>query len=406
MARKRIIPNYGTVVMNGTEYYRTRIVDSDGKRVALYAKTREELYEKVEDAQRQIESACFRRKSPTVKEYAEKWLLMQSAQVRETTMIDYRSKVKNYIIKPLGHMYMADVTPDDIKLALVPVSKKSSSVYHAVVTLFKCIFLSAEDNHLLKENPTRRIPCKGGKAKKEIDPLTDDQTKRLLDAVKGLPPYVFVMLGLYCGLRREEILGLQWDCVHLDSETPYLSVERAWHTEHNRPIILTDLKTNSARRKVPLPPPMVECLQEAKTKSHSDFVVANCDGGPLSYTQFKRLWTYIETRTAKERVYYRYVNGQRIKHVLHPVLGEAAPHNNKVIYSLDFDVHPHQLRHTYITNLISANVDPKTVQYLAGHKNSKITMDIYAKVKYNQPDQLSSIVNAAFGLIPADSAAI
>ena len=184
-------------------------------------------------------------------------------------MIDYRSKVKNYIIKPLGHMYMADVTPDDIKLALVPVSKKSSSVYHAVVTLFKCIFLSAEDNHLLKENPTRRIPCKGGQAKKEIDPLTDDQTRRLLDAVKGLPPYVFVMLGLYCGLRREEILGLQWDCVHLDSETPYLSVERAWHTEHNRPIILTDLKTNSARRKVPLPPPMVECLQEAAARWNS-----------------------------------------------------------------------------------------------------------------------------------------
>jgi len=132
MARKRIIPNYGTVVMNGTEYYRTRIVDSDGKRVALYAKTREELYEKVEDAQRQIESACFRRKSPTVKEYAEKWLLMQSAQVRETTMIDYRSKVKNYIIKPLGHMYMADVTPDDIKLALVPVSNFSPRKRRAV----------------------------------------------------------------------------------------------------------------------------------------------------------------------------------------------------------------------------------------------------------------------------------
>ena len=31
------------------------------------------------------------------------------------------------------------------------------------------------------------------------------------DAIYGLPPYVFVMLGLYAGLRREEILGLQWD---------------------------------------------------------------------------------------------------------------------------------------------------------------------------------------------------
>lgn len=56
---------------------------------------------------------------------------------------------------------------------------------------------------------------------------------------------------------------------------------------------------------------------------------------------------------------------------------------------------PHQLRHTYITNLIHVGVDPKTVQYLAGHENSKVTMDIYAKVKYNKPQELSSVVNEA-----------
>lgn len=48
MAKKRKkIPDYGTVVQNGIEYYRTRIVDADGKRVALYGKTKEELYDKV-----------------------------------------------------------------------------------------------------------------------------------------------------------------------------------------------------------------------------------------------------------------------------------------------------------------------------------------------------------------------
>ena len=56
----------------------------------------------------------------------------------------------------------------------------------------------------------------------------------------------------------------------------------------------------------------------------------------------------------------------------------------------------HQLRHTYITNLIHASVDPKTVQYLAGHESSKITMDIYAKVKYNRPDELVRSMNCAF----------
>ena len=79
-----------------------------------------------------------------------------------------------------------------------------------------------------------------------------------------------------------------------------------------------------------------------------------------------------------------------------PVLGEKAAHNNTVVYSMDFQVTPHQLRHTYITNLIYAAVDPKTVQYLAGHENSKITMDIYAKVKYNRPQELAAVVNSAF----------
>ena len=57
---------------------------------------------------------------------------------------------------------------------------------------------------------------------------------------------------------------------------------------------------------------------------------------------------------------------------------------------------PHKLRHTYVTNLINAGIDPKTVQYLAGHKSSQITMDIYAKVKYNRPDKLLKAVEDAF----------
>ncbi len=73
-----------------------------------------------------------------------------------------------------------------------------------------------------------------------------------------------------------------------------------------------------------------------------------------------------------------------------------AKFNPGIQYTIDFDVTPHQLRHTYITNLLYAGVDPKTVQYLAGHENSKTTMDIYAKVKYNKPEELFDVVNGAF----------
>ncbi len=100
--RKRAIPQYGTVVLNGIEYYRTRVEDSDGNRVALYAKTPEKLYDKELEALEQIDSTTFRRRSPTVAEYCEKWLLMQSVHVRATTLTDYTSKVRRHIIGGLG----------------------------------------------------------------------------------------------------------------------------------------------------------------------------------------------------------------------------------------------------------------------------------------------------------------
>ena len=112
--------------------------------------------------------------------------------------------------------------------------------------------------------------------------MTDEQVERRLDTIRDLPPYVFVMIGLYAGLRREEILALQWDSVYLDAEAPYLTVRRAWHTEHNRPVILTELKTKAAQRNIPLPVCLVECLKDAKKKSTSDYVIANRDGDPLS----------------------------------------------------------------------------------------------------------------------------
>lgn len=396
MARRKAIPDYKTVMMNGTRYYRTRIEDADGKRVALYAKTREELYDKVEKAKREIDECIFRRDTPTVEEYCEKWLVMQSAHIRTTTLTDYKSKVKNYIIKPLGHMYIANVKADDIKMAMVRVSQRSESVYRSVQMLMRCIFCSALDNNLIDKDPTNGLSSKGGVPSGERTALSDDQVVKLISAVKDLPPYVFVMLGLYAGLRREEILGLQWDCVHLDADAPYLSVQRAWHTEHNRPVILSELKTKAARRDIPIPDCLADCLREAKERSKSDYVVANSDGEPLSYTQFKRMWNYIVTRSTKERTYVRYINGRKIRRTVTPTLGNKAPHNGRVVYSLDFQVTPHQLRHTYITNLIYAHVDPKTVQYLAGHENSKITMDIYAKVKYNKPEELLAVVNKAF----------
>ena len=234
-----------------------------------------------------------------------------------------------------------------------------------------------------------------GKTGQEKKALTDEQAKVLLNTIKGLPPYPFVMIALYSGLRREEILGLQWDCVFLDAPAPCISVRRAWRTEHNRPVVSTTLKTKAARRDIPIPKCLADCLREVKENSVSEYVIADSTGQPLSHSQFQRVWKYVTVRSAKPHSYYKYADGQRIKCTVTPTPGEHQKNRPELVYAIDFDVTPHQLRHTYITNLVYAGVDPKTVQYLAGHENSKTTMDIYAKVKYNKPEELCRVVNEA-----------
>ncbi len=139
----------------------------------------------------------------------------------------------------------------------------------------------------------------------------------------------------------------------------------------------------------------MECLRQEQAKSISEYVIADRNGDPLSYSQFVRIWNYIKVRSTRERTLYRYVNGQVIKKKFKPEPGQKCVNRENIVYCLDFTVTAHQLRHTYITNLIYAGIDPKTVQYLAGHENSKVTMDIYAKAKYNKPEELSSVVNGA-----------
>ena len=107
------------------------------------------------------------------------------------------------------------------------------------------------------------------------------------------------------------------------------------------------------------------------------------------------MWTYIERRIAKERIYYRYADGKKTAFKVEAKLGTKAKRGGYT-YCLDFDVTPHILRHTYITNLLLGGVDIKTVQYLAGHEKSKTTLEIYSHLTYNRPEELHAKINAAF----------
>ena len=394
MARPRK-PKYEYV--EKLKLYRKRIKDSDGKYVAIYGSTPDELTEKIKEAERQIAMITERKQNPILADYAEKWLEMHSYSVRENTLRDYRYIVEHFIKAPLGHRRLNEITQDDIKLALKLASTKSESVHRKTVMLYNQIFESAVDSGHILASPCRKLG-KGGTPAREKHALTDTQAATLLDAVRTARTdiYPFVMIGLYAGLRREEIMGLRWSNVTLDGPAPHISVRSALRWEKNRPVISNELKSRAARRDVPIPPQLVECLKEHKATSNSEYVFSGADGEPKTETQFSHMWRSVVTRMVKPHTYTKYLdNGEKVKRTITPQKGEKAKCRN-YCYTIGFDVSPHILRHTYITNLLLAGVDVKTVQYLAGHEHAKITLDIYSHLTYNKPEDIISKVNSAF----------
>lgn len=63
-------------------------------------------------------------------------------------------------------MYLDEVTADDLKMLMVPISKMSKGLYGTVNMLLKCVFGAAVESDVLKENPAACLNPRGGKAKK------------------------------------------------------------------------------------------------------------------------------------------------------------------------------------------------------------------------------------------------
>jgi integrase len=333
--------------------YQRRVTLSDGTSKIVYGRTIATL-KAAEDNLRERD----RQGLPTIDkhilvgEWAKEWLKSYKSSLRAGTVEMYRNAYNSHIMDIIGGMAVEDVKPVHIRRVMRACADKSESLQHKVLITCKQLFETARLNHIITTTP-----CDGIKTTKHNIPpkrknLTDDEQVALLTGLTGRA-LTFVALGLYAGLRREEILGLQWS----DIKDDRLTVNRAVTFIKNfQADSDQSLKTKSSHRTIPVPPQLAGIL--AVAKHNSLYVIPAADGNMITYSSVKRLWEQV-TRIV-------------------PV------------------IHPHMLRHSYATSLYRAGVDLKTAQYLLGHSDIRMTAEIYTHIAEDDVANSADKITAYF----------
>ncbi|MDR2655523.1 MAG: site-specific integrase [Oscillospiraceae bacterium] len=343
--------------LEATHRYR-KIITIEGKQRAIYVKTPEEVAEKIDELQKEATAGLVVGDSTTFPEYAKRWFEYKKTGIKEnTTDTTYLSNLNSHILPYFENIKLKDIRPSVIKGFMASISNMSYSAQSKNLMIINQIMSNAEADGLILKNPCKGIKAQGKRSASK-EPLTQEQCQRFLNASTGTSLNSFILLRLYAGLCREEALGLKWERVHLD-DVPHIEILGTTIFSRGNSLYSDSLKTAAARRVIPLPAPLRDELKKVEDKT--GFVVPSVKDTekPMPEATYKRAF-------------------------------------NRINSQLDFKVHAHLLRHTYISNLCASGLDIKKIQYLAGHEDPQITLKIYAHVINNTPEELIKTIDEAF----------
>jgi integrase len=198
-----------------------------------------------------------------VAEYLRSWLRSAHEQSPKT-LERYGELAERQIIPHLGRYPLQKLKPEHVQewhSTLLNNGLSARTVTHANRVL-SLAFGRAVQNGALARNvaSVHRPPTVEDT---EIEILSPEQIMAVLDSLQGHSLHPIVSLALATGIRRGELLGLQWGDVNLDAAT--LRVERSLE-ETKTGLRLKPPKTKRGRRNITLPSDTVAMLRAYKVQ--------------------------------------------------------------------------------------------------------------------------------------------
>lgn len=199
----------------------------------------------------------------TLAEFLDYWLKYKSTRCEYTTIYGYKNIINKYLIPHLGKMALKKIQPTHIITYMSDISAEglSNNTIKKHYDLLKSVFKQAVIEDKIPFNIMEKVePPKT--QKKEMSFYTIEELALLLDIISAKPALdIAVHIAVYTGLRREEILGLKWDCVDFDNSI--FTIKKAI-TKAGSTVIEKMPKTKGSYRKIRIPDYLLQKLKEYK----------------------------------------------------------------------------------------------------------------------------------------------
>lgn len=379
--------NKGRLLHNGESQmpdgrYRFRYRDSFGKDHVLYSwrlsHSDATPYGKqrgpaLRELEKQVEADIFDHivangGNLTVLELVEKYVATKIG-VRKSTATGYKTVINFLKTDEFSKRRIDNVRISDAKLWLIKLQQKDGKSYSAIHTIrgvLRPAFQMAMDDDYIRKNPFQfELVDVIVNDSVRRNAITKEQERKFLKFVKEDNHFSRYYDGMFIlfktGMRIGEFCGLTVKDIDFDNHNININKQLQYVAKTGR--YIEETKTEAGTRVIPMTREVEECFRNIIDNRLKQRVEPMVDG----VTGF--LYFCESGQPALEYHWAKFFKGAVSKY-------------NSIYRNELPSITPHVCRHTYCSNMAKSGMNPKTLQYLMGHSDISVTMNIYTHVNY------------------------
>ena len=306
-------------------------------------------------------------------DFMQNWLENLKCSIAPTTYDGYDSILKNHIVPYFEpkKIKVKDLTPAHIQ-QYVNFTLKSISpntVIKHMRNISKCLDSAIRQN-IIAFNPSKRIDLPKKIRYTGAKHYNEKQIEQLFNISKGDTLEIVILLTVFYGLRRSEVLGLKWSVIDFQNNT--IAINHTVIQGHKKEFRMDSTKNDSSNTVVPLVPIISDSLKQWQSQQYQHKLLQ-----PNDYIDEGYVCTQIDGSLMKPH----YVS----EHFKNLLAKNKMPH-----------IRFHDLRHSSACYLKYLGFDLKDIQIWLRHKDIQTTMNIYVNLDMESKTEIANKLNDKF----------